>query len=230
MINITLKGKKAVIFGVANDKSIAWGITQALTKAGAVVALAYQERIQQLIEPLLEQLPEGSFSMPCDVQDDSLLDAFFERVKEKFGTFDILVHAVAFAKKEDLAGKFYNVNRRNYALAQDVSAYSLAALSQRAVPLMNKEGSIIAMTYMGSERVLPNYNVMGVCKAALEASIRYLACDVGEKGIRVNGISAGPVKTLAASGIAGFDEILKVYEQKSQSSHDAYFYGTRLSI
>ena len=214
MGNFNLKGKKAVVFGVANDQSIAWHIAKALNDNGARVAIAYQDRVEQLVKPLLKML-NNPLAEKCDVVDDALLDSFFKKVQDEFGKVDFLVHSIAFAKKEHLQGKFYDVNRRGYQVAQEVSAYSLAELTRRVVPMMNDDGSIIAMTYYGSEKVTPNYNVMGVAKAALEASARYLANDLGEKGIRVNAISAGPIKTLAASGIGDFDKMLKHAREKA---------------
>ena len=208
MANFNLNGKKAVVFGVANDQSIAWHIAKALNDNGAKIALAYQERVESLVKPLLSML-NTPIAEKCDVVDDALLDSFFKKIEAEFGKFDFLVHSIAFAKKEHLQGQFYNVDKRGYQVAQEVSSYSLTELARRALPLMNTNGSIIAMTYYGSKKVVPNYNVMGVAKAALEASVRYLAYDLGAKGIRVNAISAGPVKTLAASGISDFDKMLK---------------------
>ncbi len=214
MANFNLEGKKAVVFGVANDQSIAWHIAKALNDSGVRVALAYQERIESLVKPLLGML-NNPVAEKCDVVDDALLDSFFEKIRKEFGKFDFLIHSIAFAKKEHLEGDFYSVDRRGYQVANEVSSYSLTELARRALPLMNNDGSIIAMTYYGSKKVFPNYNIMGVAKAALEASVRYLAYDLGKKGIRVNAISAGPVKTLAASGISGFDKMLKHAAEKA---------------
>ncbi len=214
MGNFNLNGKKAIVFGVANDQSIAWHIAKKLNDNGVRIALGYQERAEQLVKPLLRML-DNPFAEKCDVVDDVLLTGFFEKVKREFGQVDFLMHSIAFAKKEHLQGKFYDVDRRGYQVAQEVSAYSLAELTRRALPMMNENGSIIAMTFDGSLRVYPNYNVMGVAKAALESTVRYLASDVGEKGIRVNAISAGPVKTLAASGISGFDTMLQHAQEKA---------------
>ena len=214
MGNFNLEGKKAIVFGVANDQSIAWHIAKALNDNGVRIALAYQERVEQLVKPLLNMLNKP-IAEKCDVVDDVLLTEFFNKVQQEFGKVDLLIHSIAFAKKEDLQGKFYEINRRGYQVAQEVSSYSLPELTRRAAPMMNENGSIIAMTYYGSEKVTPNYNVMGVAKAALEASVRYLANDLGERGIRVNAISAGPVKTLAASGITGFDQMLEHAQQKA---------------
>ena len=206
MGNFNLNGKKAIVFGVANDKSIAWHIAKALNDNGVRIALGYQERVEQLVKPLLSMLNKP-LAEKCDVVDDVLLTEFFEKVKKEFENVDFLVHSIAFAKKEHLQGNFYEVNRRGYQVAQEVSSYSLTELARRTLPIMNENGSIITMTFDGSLRVYTNYNVMGVAKAALESSVRYLASDVGEKGIRVNAISAGPIKTLAASGISDFHKM-----------------------
>ena len=214
MESFNLKGKKALVFGVANDQSIAWHIAKKLNDAGCQIALGYQERAEQLVKPLLSML-NNPFVEKCDVVDDVQLTEFFNKLEKDFGKFDFLVHSIAFAKKDHLQGKFYEVDRRGYQVAQEVSSYSLAELTRRAVPLMNENGSIIAMTFDGSIKVYPNYNVMGVAKAALESSVRYIASDLGEKGIRVNAISAGPVKTLAASGIGDFDKMLSHAREKA---------------
>ncbi len=214
MGNFNLEGKKAIVFGIANDQSIAWHIAKKLNDSGVQIAVAYQERAEQLVKPLLSML-KNPFAMKCDVVDDVLLTEFFGKVEKEFGKVDFLVHSIAFAKKEHLQGKFYDIDRRGYQVAQEVSSYSLAELTRRVMPIMNENGSIIAMTYYGAEKVAPNYNVMGVAKAALEASVRYIANDVGEKGIRVNAISAGPVKTLAASGISGFEQMLEHAREKA---------------
>ena len=214
MGNFNLNGKKAIVFGVANDQSIAWHIAKKLNDVGVRIALGYQERAEQLVKPLLGML-NNPLAIKCDVVDDVLLTEFFEKIKQEFGQVDFLIHSIAFAKKEHLQGKFYDVTRRGYQVAQEVSSYSLAELSRRAAPIMNENGSIITMTYYGAEKVTPNYNVMGVAKAALEACVRYLANDFGEKGIRVNAISAGPIKTLAASGITDFEKMLEHAQQKA---------------
>ena len=214
MGNFNLNGKKAIVFGVANDQSIAWHIAKKLNDNGVRVALGYQERAEQLVKPLLSMLNKP-LAIKCDVVDDVQLTEFFNKIEKEFGKVDFLVHSIAFAKKDHLQGKFYNVDRRGYQVAQEVSAYSLAELTRRALPMMNENGSIIAMTFDGSLRVYPNYNVMGVAKAALESSVRYIASDVGEKGIRVNAISAGPIKTLAASGISDFHKMLDHAREKA---------------
>ncbi|MBI5598550.1 MAG: enoyl-ACP reductase [Deltaproteobacteria bacterium] len=211
-----LDGKKAAIFGVANERSIAWGIAGAMKKEGAELAFTYGgANLESRVRPLAEQV--GSrIIMPCDVTNDGEVDAFFDTLKSEWGSLDILVHSVAFAKKEELKGEFLNTSREGFFLAMDVSAYSLVSLLRRAAPLMEaKGGSVITLTYLGSERVIPNYNVMGVAKAALETSVRYLASDLGPRNIRVNAVSAGPIKTLAAMGISGFREILDLVEKKA---------------
>ena len=204
-----LQGKKGVIVGVANKRSIAWGIAQSAARAGARLAFTYQgERLKENVEELAQPL-EGSLLLPLDVTRDQDIAAMVDTLKKEFGTVDFLVHAVAFAKREELDGSFVETSREGYALAQDVSAYSLVALSRALLPLMEgREGSIVTLSYLGGERVVPNYNVMGVAKAALEMSVRYLAADLGPRGIRVNAVSAGPVKTLAAAGIHGFSRML----------------------
>ena len=213
MIKINLKGKKAVIFGVAVKQSIAYSIAKTLHEAGVELILGYQERAKEYVKPIAKEL--NATMIECDVVKPELVDAFFDKVKEKFGTFDYLVHSIAFAKKENLEGKYMDVDLRGYSVAQEVSSYSLVMLTKKAYPMMNKGGSIIAMTYYGAEKVIPHYNVMGVAKAALEASVRYLAHDLGDKDIRVNAISAGPIKTLAASGISGFTKMLKHVKKHS---------------
>jgi enoyl-[acyl-carrier protein] reductase I len=210
-----LQGRTALIVGVANKRSIAWGIAEAFHREGARLAFNYQgERLKENVEGLVAGLP-GSIVFPCDVTKDAEIDALFASVKSAFGRLDILVHCVAFAKKEDLEGAFSTTSRDGFGMALDISAYSLTALAQRAAPLMEGGGSIVALTYLGAERVVPKYNVMGVAKAALESSIRYLAYDLGRLNIRVNGISAGPINTLAARGIAGFTSILQHVREKS---------------
>lgn len=213
-VTIDLKGKKAIVFGIANDKSIAWHIAKRLNDAGCRIAAAYQERVEPLFLPLMKELSNPIYGK-CDVVDDALLESFFKKVQEEFKEVDFLIHSIAFAKREHLQGKFMNVDRRGYQVAHEVSAYSLAELARRTIPMMKSGGSIIAMTYLGSEKVTPGYNIMGVAKAALESSVRYLAYDLGEQKIRVNAISAGPIATLAASGIANFPEMLLNYVAKT---------------
>ena len=207
-----LAGKKALIFGVANDRSIAWGIAQELKKQGASVAFSYMnEAIQKRVEPLAEKIG-ADFTFPMDVSNDEDYTKLPEIIKEKWGTFDILVHSIAFADRADLKDSFVKTSREGFKLACDISAFSLVGLSHSLVELMNPGSSIMAMSYYGSQKVVTNYNVMGVAKAALEASTRYLANDLGARDIRVNCISAGPIKTLAASGISGFRDLLNKVE------------------
>ncbi len=206
-----MDGKIALVFGVANQRSIAWGITEALHREGATIALSYAgEALKRRVEPLAASVG-CDFVEPCDVAKDEDLDAVFDKVKARFGRIDVLIHAVAFANQEDLKDQFVTTSRGGFHLAMDISVYSLIAMAQRAAPLMSDlphGGSILTMTYYGAEKVMPHYNVMGVAKAALEASVRYLASDLGPKNIRVNAISAGAIKTLAAAGIAGFRDML----------------------
>jgi enoyl-[acyl-carrier protein] reductase I len=208
-----LEGKKALIFGVANHNSIAWAIAQKLAAQGADLAFTYQERMEQNVRKLASGV-EGALVIPCDVQRDEELDATFEVVGREFGGLDILIHSVAYAPTEDLRGRVSKVSRAGFMTAVDVSAYSLLAMASRAEPLMQgREGSIIAMTYLGSERVVPGYNLMGIAKAALEASIRYLAWDLGPANIRVNGISAGPLRTLSARGVGNINDMFTLIDQ-----------------
>lgn len=202
-----LLGKKALIFGVANDHSIAWGIARQLHAQGATVGFSsLQSLIDRRVRPLAESIG-SDFVEGCDVSDDEQIGTVFVRWKERHGSLDTLVHALAFARREDLAGRYLDTSRDGFALALDVSAFSLVALTREAAPLMAGGGSIMTLTYYGSEKVTANYNVMGVAKAALEASVRYLAADLGPQGIRVNAISAGPIRTLSAYGIAGFSKL-----------------------
>ncbi len=210
-----LEGKKGLIVGVANKRSIAWGIAEALHREGARLAFNYQgERLEENVKSLAATIP-GSIVHPCDVTKGDELDGLFARVKQEFGRLDILVHCVAYALREDLEAGFITTSPEGWRTALDVSAYSLTALASRAAPMMDGGGSIVALTYLGSERVVPQYNVMGVAKAALEASVRYLAYDLGKQNIRVNGISSGPISTLAARGIPGFTKILQYVREKS---------------
>ncbi|HVR34216.1 MAG TPA: enoyl-ACP reductase [Methylomirabilota bacterium] len=209
----TLAGKLGIVFGVANKRSIAWAIAQAWHQAGAKLAFTYQgERLKENVEELAGTFGKDTLILPCDVTKDEEIDRVFAEVGKQFGRLDLMLHSVAFAPKDALEGDFVNTSREAFRVAHDVSAYSLVVLSRKAAPLMIDGGSIVAMTYYGAEKVVPHYNVMGVAKAALEASARYLAYDLGPKKIRVNCISAGPVNTLAARGIAGFMEMLKHYE------------------
>src|SRR5258705_930228 len=209
----TLEGKLGMVFGVANKRSIAWAIAQAWHRAGANLAFTYQgERLKENVEELAGAFGSDTLLLPCDVTKDDEIERVFAETGQKFGKLHLLLHSVAFAPREALEGEFVNTNREAFRVAHDVSAYSLIALARAAARLMTEGGSIVAMTYYGAEKVVPHYNVMGVAKAALEASTRYLAYDLGPKKIRVNCISAGPVNTLAARGISGFTEMLKHYE------------------
>jgi enoyl-[acyl-carrier protein] reductase I len=210
-------GKVGLIVGVANKRSIAWAIAQATTSRGARVALTYQGRFEENVQELAAALVEPPLVLPCDVTSDTEIDAVFARVDQTFGGLDFLVHGAAFARKEELSEPFSQTTREGFRLAMDISAYSLIALARGAVPLMDKRGggSILTLSYLGSERVFPNYNVMGVAKAALEANVRYLAADLGPRNVRVNAVSAGPVKTISAMGIAGFSSILNVYRDRA---------------
>jgi enoyl-[acyl-carrier protein] reductase I len=204
-----LDGKKAVIFGVANERSIAWAISEALHAEGAELAFTYAgEMLEKRVRPLAEGIGSKTV-LPCDVTKDEEIKHVFQTLKSSWGGLDILIHAIAFANKEDLSNPYVQTSRAGFHLALDVSTYSMVALTREAAALMEgRGGSVITLTYMGSEKVVPNYNVMGIAKAALEASVRYLAYDLGPKNIRVNAISAGPVKTLAAAGISGFKDML----------------------
>lgn len=211
-----LEGKTGVIFGVANKRSIAWACAQSLAAHGMRLAFTYMgERMEKSVRDLAAEMP-GSLVVPCDVTQPETIDAVFEVLKHEFGGLDALIHAVAFAKREELVGDFFNTSREGYMLAHEVSAYSLTAVTRRALPLMEgRGGSIVTLTYIGGERVVKNYNVMGIAKAALEASVRYLAHDLGPRGIRVNAISAGPIRTLSASGVTGFSEVLDLIAERS---------------
>jgi len=203
-----LDGKKALIFGVANEKSIAWAVAEAYRREGAEVALAYAgEAIAKRVIPLGESIGASPI-LPCDVRSDEDLAALFAKIKEAWGGLDVLVHSVAFANKDELKGSFLNTTREGFALALDISAYSLVAMAREAAPLMQgRDGSIVAMSYYGAQKVFPNYNVMGVAKAALECCVRTLAETMGPDGVRVNAISAGPLRTLASAGVGGFNQI-----------------------
>jgi enoyl-[acyl-carrier protein] reductase I len=213
---MSISNKKALIFGVANERSLAWAVAQDLHKQGVKLGFTYLgEALERRVRPLAESVGADLIES-CNVANDADIDRVFEVVKEKWGGLDFLIHSVAFANREDLEGRFSQTSRAGFALAMDISAYSLVALAKRAEPLMEgRDGSIITMSYYGAEKVVPNYNVMGVAKAALEASVRYLAYDMGTKKIRVNAISAGPVKTLAAAGIRDFRTMLAKAEEKT---------------
>lgn len=211
-----LEGKKGVIFGVANEKSIAWAIARLLRQEGMELAFTYAgEVLESRVRPLAESAG-SKIILPCDVTDDAQIQNVFDTLKLEWGTLDTLVHSLAFAKKDELKGEFLNTTREGFKIALDVSAYSLVALTKAALPLMEgRDGTIVTLSYYGAEKVIANYNVMGVAKAALETSVKYLAADLGPKKVRINTISAGPVKTLAAMGITGFKGILDVVQTKS---------------
>ncbi|HEY0672517.1 MAG TPA: enoyl-ACP reductase [Longimicrobiales bacterium] len=209
------KDKKVAVFGVANDRSIAWGIAEAMHKQGARLAFSYAgEVLEKRVRPLAESV-KADLVISCDVTQDEQIEAAFQEISAKWGGIDVLIHAIAFANREDLEGRFVDTSRSGFITALEVSAYSLVALARAAAPLMTNGGSIVTLSYYGSEKVVPSYNVMGVAKAALEASVRYLAADLGPANIRVNAISAGPIKTLAASGIKGFKSILHIVEERA---------------
>jgi len=211
-----LEGKTGLVLGVANKRSIAWFCAHALAGAGMRVALTYQgERMEKGVRELAADLP-GSIAVPCEVTQEESLDSLFNLLEKELGGLDALVHAIAFAKREELVGDFLGTSKEGWNVAQEVSAYSLLSLARRALPLMEgRAGSIVTLSYIGGQRVVPNYNVMGVAKAALEASVRYLANDLGPRGIRVNTISAGPLRTLSSAGITGFSEILDHVAQRA---------------
>ncbi|MGA9587279.1 MAG: enoyl-ACP reductase [Terracidiphilus sp.] len=212
---IDLKGKTAVVFGLANKRSIAWGIAQKLHEAGATLAICYQnERMKLEAEDLIKELP-GASGFQCDVSSDSEIDALFASLKDKYGKLDTLVHAVAFAPAADLRGEFINTSREGFRTAMDVSVYSLIAVTRGAAPLMTDGGSVMTLTYFAAEKVVPNYNVMAVAKAGLESTVRYLAWNLGSKNIRVNGISAGPIKTLAARGVGDLSEMMRSHAERA---------------
>ena len=208
-----MDGKIALVFGLANKNSIAWGIIQRLHAEGATILISYAgEVLEKRVFPLAEEIG-CDFVEQCDVSSDEQLDAVFAKVQERYGRLDTLVHAVAFANREDLGGHFVNISREGFKLALDISAYSLIAMAKRAEPLMTEGGSIVSLTYYASEKVMPKYHVMAVAKSALETITKYLAADLGPKGIRVNSISAGPIKTLAAAGVPGIRMMLKYSEK-----------------
>src|SRR4051812_942296 len=211
-----LEGKRAAIFGVANDRSIAWAISEAFHAEGAELAFTFAgEMLEKRVRPLAEGIG-AKIILPCDVTKDEEVEKVFARLKQEWGGLDILVHAIAFANKEDLSNPYVQTSRAGFHLAMDVSAYSMVALARYAAPLMEgRHGSMLTLTYMGAEKVIPNYNVMGVAKAALEASVRYLAHDLGPKGIRVNAISAGPINTLSARGVKNMGSLLSYVGEKS---------------
>ena len=213
---LNLNGKNALVTGIANNRSIAWGIAQQLHQAGANLGITYlpdekgrfEKKVQELVEPL-----NPSLFLPCDVQNDTQIEELFTAIRDQWGRIDILIHCLAFAGKEELSGDFSNVSRAGFTRAQDISAYSLVQLSGAAKPLMTQGGSIITLTYLGGVRVIPNYNVMGIAKAALEMNVRYLAAELGPLGVRVNGISAGPIRTLASSAVGGILDMIHHVEE-----------------
>ncbi len=210
-----MAGKRGLIMGVANDRSIAWGIARTLADHGGSLAFTYQgDALEKRVRPLAEQVG-SDFVVPCDVTDRDSMDHLFSEIAERWGTLDFVVHAIAFADKDELKGQYLNTSRDNFLRSLDISCYSFTDVCRRAAPLMADGGSLLTLTYYGAERVMPHYNVMGVAKAALEASVRYLAVDLGGRSIRVNAISAGPIKTLASSGIGDFRYILKWNELNS---------------
>ena len=210
-------GKHGLIVGVANKRSLAWAIAQATARRGARLAITYQGRFEEHVKELSDGLTPAPLVLPCDVASDDDIASVFATLDREFGGLDFVVHGAAFASRDDLSGPFANTSREGFRLALDISAYSLIALARGAGPLMARRGggSIVTLTYLGSDRVFPNYKVMGVAKAALEASVRYLAADMGPANVRVNAVSAGPVKTLAAAGISGFSSILLVYPDRA---------------
>ncbi|UWQ93132.1 enoyl-ACP reductase FabI [Aliisedimentitalea scapharcae] len=215
MTNQLMAGKRGLIMGLANDKSIAWGIAKACAEAGAELAFSYQgDALKKRVDPLAAQLG-SDIVLPCDVGDEASMDALFAALEEKWGKLDFLVHAIGFSDKNELRGRYVDTSRGNFQMTMDISVYSFTAVMQRAEKMMSEGGSALTLTYYGAEQVMPHYNVMGVAKAALEASVKYLAEDLGKDGIRVNAISAGPIKTLAASGIGDFRYIMKWNEYNS---------------
>jgi enoyl-[acyl-carrier protein] reductase I len=214
-MSFRLEGRVAVVFGVANKRSIAWSIAQGLHEAGAKLAITYQnERMGLEAKDMILALP-GAEAFQCDVSNDAEIDSLFAQLKERYGKLNVLVHSVAYAPAAELTGEFVNTTREGFRIAHDVSVYSLIAVSRAAAPLMDDGGSIITMSYFGAEKVVPHYNVMAVAKAALECTVRYLAFDLGKKKIRVNAISAGPINTLAARGISGFGDMRKSHAERA---------------
>ncbi|QYZ71417.1 enoyl-ACP reductase FabI [Neotabrizicola shimadae] len=210
-----MKGKRGLVMGLANDKSIAWGIAKACADAGAEMAFSYQgEALKKRVEPLVASIGMSEI-IECDVGSEESMDAVFARLKEIWGSIDFLVHAIGFSDKNELRGRYVETSRQNFLMSMDISVYSFTAVCQRAAAMMNPGGSLLTLTYYGAEKVMPHYNVMGLCKAALECSVKYIAEDLGKDGIRVNAISAGPIKTLAASGIGDFRYIMRWNELNS---------------
>ena len=215
MTNGLMKGKRGLIMGVANQRSIAWGIAQACADAGAELAFTYQgEALERRVKPLADTIG-ANLVLPCDVTDEASIDAVFDTLKQQWGEIDFVVHAIAFADKDELTGRYVDTSPGNFAMSLNISCYSFTAVANRAEKLMPNGGSLLTLSYFGAEKVIPHYNVMGVAKAALEASVRYLAADLGKQNIRVNSISAGPIKTLAAAGIGGLRMMLKWNEENA---------------
>ncbi|MFW2436369.1 MAG: enoyl-ACP reductase FabI [Parvibaculales bacterium] len=215
MTNGLMKGKRGLIMGVANQRSIAWGIAQACADAGAELAFTYQgEALERRVKPLADSIG-ANLVLPCDVTDEASMDAVFDTLKQQWGELDFVVHAIAFADKDELTGRYVDTSPGNFAMSLNISCYSFTAVANRAEKLMPNGGSLLTLSYFGAEKVIPHYNVMGVAKAALEASVRYLAADLGKQNIRVNSISAGPIKTLAAAGIGGLRMMLKWNEENA---------------
>lgn len=208
-----LEGKTALVFGVANERSIAWGITQAFHENGAVLGLSYADKVlEKRVLPLAKQI-HCDFLEQCDVADDNQIASITQKAVQRFGSIDILVHAIAYANRDELTGPYYNTSRAGFHLAMDISVYSFTALARAFQPYINPGGALLTLTYYGAEKVSPHYNVMGVAKAALEASVRYLAYDLGKQSVRVNAISAGPVRTLAAAGVSGFKTMYRRFSE-----------------
>ena len=215
MTNGLMKGKRGLIMGVANQRSIAWGIAQACADAGAELAFTYQgEALERRVKPLADSIG-ANLVLPCDVTDEASIDVVFDTLKQQWGEIDFVVHAIAFADKDELTGRYVDTSPGNFAMSLNISCYSFTAVANRAEKLMPNGGSLLTLSYFGAEKVIPHYNVMGVAKAALEASVRYLAADLGKQNIRVNSISAGPIKTLAAAGIGGLRMMLKWNEENA---------------
>ena len=210
-----LEGKKALIFGVANDHSIAWGIANAMHKHGAELAFSYAtDALERRVRPLAESVG-SNFVEKCDVSSDAEIEAVFKKAEQEFGSIDILVHAIAFAGRDQLLGDFHKTTRDGFQVAMDISVYSFIALARQALPLMQNGGSMLTLTYYASEKVVPNYNVMAIAKSALESTTRYLAADLGSKGVRVNAISPGPVRTLSAAGVSGFKKMYREFDSQA---------------
>lgn len=210
-----LKGKTILVMGVANKRSIGWGMAKSMYREGARLVLTYEERNERKVRDLVEEAVPGSLMFPCDVSSDADLDRLFAELQQQVGTLDGLAHSIAAAKHEELSGRYADTSRDGFLFAHEISVYSFVGAARRAAAMMPQGGSMMTLTYLGAERVLPNYNVMGVAKASLEASVRYLASDLGPQNIRVNAISAGPIRTVSASGVGGFTDILDIVQQRA---------------